>query len=167
MSIEHSKILDPKYGKFGLFSVTGTGKELSTLTLLVTAHKLLLSNGALKDFHIHTILGTIPKVLQELIIELATNKAMLVNNDDIHAVEFKQIKAYVTNTWRNAHFRGLPEGVKAWVEKNATTVADVKDIPTHDMNHEIPILLAGAHDRCEEERQISRLRKQIRYTCSE
>ena len=47
MSKEHNKLLG-KYGKFGLFSVTGTGKELSTLTLIARAHQLLLDKGALQ-----------------------------------------------------------------------------------------------------------------------
>jgi hypothetical protein len=126
--------------KFLLAGATGSGKETSTLALLVQLHVIKQFNNRV----LHVAVATIPSTISELMNELATVKGM--NTINAGYIDFSRIKIYITEQWFNTYRKDCSTEAQMMLLSKATIVKKVSDIPTIHEDEIVPVLFGSYHD---------------------
>lgn len=129
--------------KFLLGAATGSGKEASTLALMIHLHDVKkFSNNT-----IHVVAPTIPSTLSEILSELANLSGM--NVGPYGFVNYKRIKIYVTNQWYNSYKKVCNVETQMFLHYYASIIDSVTEIPNEHEDGIVPILFGSYHDLSE------------------
>jgi hypothetical protein len=126
--------------KFLLAGATGSGKETSTLALLIRLHDI----KGYSQNTLHVAVATIPSTISELMNELATVSGMNVGSAGF--VDFARIKIYVTDQWFNSYRKDCSTEAQMMLMSRVTVVKNVSDIPASHEIGEVPVLFGSYHD---------------------
>lgn len=130
----------PEGNKFLLASATGTGKETSTLALLIYNH----DQKQYDNTKLNVSVATIPSTTSESFNELGTVSGM--NVGDYGFVDFSRIKSYITEQWYKAYYPTCSKFAKFYISKFASIVNSVSEIPATHEDGVVPVLFGSFHD---------------------
>lgn len=134
------KTCDHNIVKFLLAGATGSGKETSTLALLIHLHDV----RGYDNTKLNVAVATIPSTISESMNELATVSGMEVK--DFGFVDFSRIKVYIMQQWYDAYKMNCSAAAKVMMSERATIVKEVSDIPKYHYDGVVPVLFGGFHD---------------------
>jgi len=126
--------------KFLLAAATGSGKETSTLALLIHSHDV-------KNYNIKTVnvaVATIPSTISELMNELATVSGMEIPGYGF--INYERIKIYIMRQWYNAYKADCSAVARSMISTRATIIDSVEDIPSIHQVGVVPVLFGSYHD---------------------
>ena len=129
--------------KLLLAGCPGSGKETSTLTLIIKHHDRLWNSFNLNENSLHVAVATIPSTTMELIKELSDVGGMT------HAgvyYDYLRIKPYVLESFAKSYTAILNNPQKMWFKQNVTVVKTVEDIPQSHSKDIVPILMGSFQD---------------------
>jgi hypothetical protein len=129
--------------KLLLAGCPGSGKETSTLTLLIKHHDRLWNLFKLNVNSLHVAVATIPSTTMELIKELSDVAGMWHN--EVY-YDYSRIKPFVLKSFYNSYYSILNNPQKMWFKQNVTIVDSVEDIPQTHSKEIVPILMGSFQD---------------------
>lgn len=129
--------------KLLLAGCPGSGKETSTLTLLINHHDRLWNSSKLNKNSLHVAIATIPNTTTELFKELSDVGGMW---DEGVYYDYSRIKPYVLESFYKTYYSILNGTQKMWFKQNVEVVKKVEDIPQTHSKDVVPILMGSFQD---------------------
>jgi predicted RNA methylase len=135
--------------KFLIAAATGSGKETSTLALIIHLHDVKKYANDI----INVAVATIPSTISELFNELATVSGM--NVDGYGFIDFSRIVPYVTKQWHDSYKKDCSAAALHFLSSHVKIVSCVDEIPKLQVNGQVPILFGSYHDLAQKANTIS------------
>lgn len=124
---------------------TGSGKETSNLTLLISRHDKMLKENKIDETTLHVGVATVPSTIMELIKELTDVKGM-IDEGTGKFYDYSRFKVYMVEKFKKSYYPILNRRQKIWFKHNVNVVGSVGDIPPTHTKEQVPLLLGSFHD---------------------
>ena len=144
-TVTNSDVDLKELNRFLLGACTGSGKETSTLSLILFLHDKLYRQNKIDKNTLHLAIATIPDTGLELIEELSSVSGMQSVKHDMF-FDYERYVVYVIESYHNTYFSQLSNTARLWARKNVKVVKSISDIPIHSDSNTVPIVIGSFHD---------------------